>query len=178
ICATQRPSVDVITGLIKSNLPARIAFQVSSKVDSRTILDRNGAELLLGRGDMLLLPPGTSRLVRAQGAFVSEEEISRVVDFLESQGGPQFKAELREYHAQQEVGQPSDELYDEAVRVVVETQRGSVSLLQRRLSVGYSRAARLIDMMAEAGIVGPWSGSQARRVLMTLEQWDSAHAKA
>lgn len=178
ICATQRPSVDVITGLIKSNLPARIAFQVSSKVDSRTILDRNGAELLLGRGDMLLLPPGTSRLVRAQGAFISEEEISRVVDFLESQGGPQFKAELREYHAQQEVGQPSDELYDEAVRVVVETQRGSVSLLQRRLSVGYSRAARLIDMMAEAGIVGPWSGSQARRVLMTLEQWDSAHAKA
>jgi len=178
ICATQRPSVDVITGLIKSNLPARIAFQVASKVDSRTILDRNGAELLLGRGDMLLLPPGTSRLVRAQGSYVSEEEINRVVDFLESQGSPQFRAELREYHAQQDGAEGSDDLFDDAVRVVLETQRGSVSLLQRRLSVGYSRAARLIDMMAEAGVVGPYRGSQARRVLMTLQEWETAHAQA
>jgi S-DNA-T family DNA segregation ATPase FtsK/SpoIIIE len=178
ICATQRPSVDVITGLIKSNLPARIAFQVASKVDSRTILDRNGAELLLGRGDMLLLPPGTSRLVRAQGSYVSEEEIQRVVEFLEAQGSPQFRAELREYHAQQEGAEGSDELYDDAVRVVLETQRGSVSLLQRRLSVGYSRAARLIDMMAEAGIVGPYRGSQARRVLMTLQEWENAHVQS
>jgi S-DNA-T family DNA segregation ATPase FtsK/SpoIIIE len=177
ICATQRPSVDVITGLIKSNLPARIAFQVSSKVDSRTILDRNGAELLLSRGDMLLLPPGTSRLVRAQGSYVSEEEVSRVVDFLESQGAPQFRAELREYHAQQDGAEGSDDLYDDAVRVVLETQRGSVSLLQRRLSVGYSRAARLIDMMAEAGVVGPYRGSQARRVLMTLQEWETAHVQ-
>ncbi|KPK62270.1 MAG: hypothetical protein AMK73_06390 [Planctomycetes bacterium SM23_32] len=178
ICATQRPSVDVITGLIKSNLPARIAFQVSSKVDSRTILDRNGAELLLGRGDMLLLPPGTSRLVRAQGSYVTEEEVEAVVQYLESQGGPQFRAELREYHAQQEGGEFSDDLYDDAVRVILESQRGSVSLLQRRLSIGYSRAARLIDMMAEAGVVGPYRGSQARRVLMSLDEWDKAHAGA
>ena len=176
ICATQRPSADVITGLIKSNLPARIAFQVASMVDSRTILDRNGAERLLGRGDMLLLPPGTSRLVRAQGSYVSEPEINRVVEFLESQGGPQFKAEIREYHASEGVsGQHEDDLYDEAVRVVVESQRGSVSLLQRRLAIGYSRAARLVDMMADAGVVGPHTGSQARRVLMTLEQWEAAH---
>ncbi|NLW50214.1 MAG: DNA translocase FtsK [Candidatus Brocadiaceae bacterium] len=177
ICATQRPSIDVITGLIKSNLPARIAFQVASMVDSRTILDRNGAERLLGRGDMLLLPPGSSRLVRAQGSFVSEEEIERVVEFLEAQGGPQFKAEIRDYHAAEGVsGEFEDDLYDEAVRVVVETQRGSVSLLQRRLAIGYSRAARLVDMMADAGIVGPHTGSQARRVLMTLEQWEAAHS--
>ncbi len=178
ICATQRPSMNVITGLIKSNLPARIAFQVSSKVDSRIILDRNGADLLLGRGDMLLLPPGTSRLVRAQGSYVDEGEISRVVGFLEEQGGPQFHAEIREYHAQQEGPDHEDELFEDAVRVVLETQRGSVSLLQRRLSVGYSRAARLIDMMAEAGIVGPYRGSQARRVLMSLQEWESAHAGA
>jgi len=178
ICATQRPSVDVITGLIKSNLPARIAFQVASKVDSRTILDRNGADLLLGRGDMLLLPPGTSGLVRAQGSYVSEEEIGRVVEFLKEQGAPQFRAELQEYHAQQQAARNSDDLFEDAVRVVLESQRGSVSLLQRRLSVGFSRAARLIDMMAEAGIVGPYAGSQARRVLMTLEQWDRAREQA
>jgi S-DNA-T family DNA segregation ATPase FtsK/SpoIIIE len=177
ICATQRPSVDVITGLIKANMPARVAFQVASKVDSRTILDRNGAEVLLGRGDMLLMPPDSSALVRAQGAYLSEEEIARVVGFWEAQGEPQFRADLREYHAQQEAGDSSDELFEEAVRIVLETQRGSVSLLQRRLSVGYSRAARLIDMMAEAGIVGSYRGSQARRVMMTLEEWDKAHAQ-
>ena len=178
ICATQRPSVDVITGLIKSNLPARIAFQVSSKVDSRTILDRNGADLLLGRGDMLLMPPGSSGLVRAQGAFVAEEDLERVIEFLEEQGAPQFRAELREVHAQEGSGSSSDALYDEAVRVVVENQRGSVSLLQRRLSIGYSRAARLIDIMAEAGVVGPYSGSQARKVLMSMAEWEAAHAQA
>lgn len=177
ICATQRPSMDVITGLIKSNLPARIAFQVASKVDSRIILDRNGAQLLLGRGDMLLLPPGTSRLIRAQGSFVSEEEVERLVSFVESQALPQFRAELREYHAREDGVSSSDDLYEEAVRVVLETQRGSVSLLQRRLSVGYSRAARLIDMMAEAGLVGDYRGSQARRVLMSLEAWEKARAR-
>ena len=178
ICATQRPSVDVITGLIKSNLPARIAFQVASKVDSRTILDRNGAELLLGRGDMLLLPPGSSRLVRAQGSYVSEPEIEAVVEFIMDQGPPQFRTELRDYHAQQEADDASDDLYTDAVRVILEHQRGSVSLLQRRLSVGYSRAARLIDMMAEAGLVGPYRGSQARQVLMTLEEWERARSQA
>ena len=177
ICATQRPSVDVITGLIKANMPARVAFQVASKVDSRTILDRNGAEVLLGRGDMLLMPPDSSALVRAQGSYVSEEEIARVVGFWEAQGEPQFRADLREYHAEQEASESSDDLFEEAVRVVLETQRGSVSLLQRRLSVGYSRAARLVDMMAEAGIVGAYRGSQARRVMMTLEEWDKAHTQ-
>jgi S-DNA-T family DNA segregation ATPase FtsK/SpoIIIE len=178
VCATQRPSVDVITGLIKANLPARVAFQVSSKVDSRTILDRNGADLLLGRGDMLLLPPGSSRLVRAQGSYVSEEEVQRVVSFLESQGDPRFQAELREVHARHDTADHGDDLYDEAARIVIESQRGSVSLLQRRLSIGYSRAARLIDMMAEAGIVGPYRGSQARRVMMTTEEWEKAHVKS
>lgn len=178
ICATQRPSVDVITGLIKSNMPARVAFQVASKVDSRTILDRNGAELLLGRGDMLLMPPDASDLHRAQGSFVSEAEVERLVEFWERQGDPQFRADLREYHAAQQAGDERDELFEDAVRIVLDSQRGSVSLLQRRLSIGYSRAARLIDMMAEAGIVGPYRGSQARRVMMTLQEWDKAHANA
>jgi S-DNA-T family DNA segregation ATPase FtsK/SpoIIIE len=178
ICATQRPSTDVITGLIKANLPARIAFHVSSMVDSRTILDRNGAELLLGEGDMLLLPPGTSRLVRAQGAYVSDEETQRLVDCLESQSEPAFRAELQKFHAQQQEAEDVDDLFNDAVRVVLETQRGSVSLLQRRLSIGYSRAARLIDTMAEAGIVGQHRGSQPRRVLMTLDQWDESRASA
>jgi S-DNA-T family DNA segregation ATPase FtsK/SpoIIIE len=178
ICATQRPSVDVITGLIKSNMPARIAFQVASKVDSRTILDRNGADLLLGRGDMLLMPPDASGLHRAQGSFLSEPEIARLVKYWEEQGEPQFRADLRDYHAQQEASESSDDLFEEAVRIILEAQRGSVSLLQRRLSIGYSRAARLVDLMAEAGIVGPYRGSQARRVLMTLEEWDQAHAQA
>ncbi|MFO7958436.1 MAG: DNA translocase FtsK 4TM domain-containing protein [Candidatus Brocadiia bacterium] len=177
ICATQRPSVDVITGLIKANLPARIAFQVSSKVDSRTILDRNGAELLLGKGDMLLLPPGTSRLVRAQGTYVTDGEVTKIVNFLEGEGDPRFRTELRDFHAKQEATEHSDDLYDEAVRIVVESQRGSVSLLQRRLSIGYSRAARLVDMMAEAGIVGEHRGSKARRVLMSREEWEQAHAE-
>ena len=176
VCATQRPSVDVITGLIKANLPARIAFQVSSKVDSRTILDRNGADLLLGRGDMLLLPPGTSRLIRAQGTIVSQEEIARIIEFLQAQRGPRYEAELREFHTAGADVSERDELYEEAARIVLETQRGSVSLLQRRLSVGYSRAARLIDLMAEVGIVGPYKGSQAREVYLTLEEWEAARA--
>jgi len=176
VCATQRPSVDVITGLIKANLPARIAFHVSSKVDSRTILDRNGAELLLGRGDMLLLPPGTSRLVRAQGILVSTEEVHRVVDFVSAQTMPQFDDELREFHVASDESE-KDDLYQEAVRIILESGRGSVSLLQRRLSIGYSRAARLIDLMAEAGLLGPYRGSQARDVLLTLEEWEQARAK-
>jgi len=177
VCATQRPSADVITGLIKANLPARVAFHVSSMVDSRTILDRNGAELLLGRGDLLMLPPGSSRLVRAQGTYVSPVETERIVRHLAFQGEPQFRSELREYGT--DAGEAwGDELYDEAARIVLETQRGSVSLLQRRLSIGYTRAARLIDMMAEAGIVGSYRGSQARDVLLTLEEWEAARQKA
>jgi len=175
IVATQRPSVDVVTGLIKANLPSRIAFQASSKVDSRTILDRNGAEKLLGQGDMLFLAPGTSKLVRAQGSYTSDDEIRRVTSFISNIARPRFATELvtpKGYGA--ESPSERDELFDEALRIILESQRGSVSLLQRKLGIGYSRSARLIDMMAEVGIVGDYKGSQAREVLYTLEQWEEA----
>lgn len=178
ICATQRPSADVITGLIKANLPARIAFQVSSKVNSRVILDRNGAELLLGSGDMLMKPPATSKLVRAQGTYVSQKETKNLVDSLAEQGQPHFKEELQNMNATSDPQDHDDELYEEAVRIVLENQRGSVSLLQRRLAIGYTRAARLVDMMAEAGIVGTHRGSKAREVLLTLEEWEEAREDA
>jgi len=173
ILATQRPSVDVITGLIKSNLPARISFQVSSKVDSRTILDQNGAEKLLGRGDMLYLPPTTAKLVRAQGTYVSDVEIRRIIDFLKERATQKFYHELVQIRgASAQSNAEKDDLYNEAVRIILETERGSVSLLQRRLEIGYSRAARLIDMMYEDGIVGEYKGSQAREVLLSLEEWE------
>ncbi len=174
VVATQRPSVDVITGLIKSNLPSRISFHVFSKVDSRTILDQNGAEKLLGKGDMLFLPPGTSKLSRVQGSYVSDNEINRVVDYLKQISLPEFSPELKVWQGSlQESNVVKDELYEEAVRIILETQRGSVSLLQRRLEIGYSRAARLIDLMAEDGIVGEYKGSQAREVFVTLDEWQS-----
>ena len=166
--------MDVITGLIKSNLPSRISFHVFSKVDSRTILDQNGAEKLLGRGDMLFLPPGTSKLIRVQGTFVSDDEVNRVVEFVKQRAHPEFSPELKTWQgAVKGSDAEKDELYDEAVRIVLESQRGSVSLLQRRLEVGYSRAARLIDLMAEGGIVGEYKGSQAREVFVTLEEWEA-----
>jgi S-DNA-T family DNA segregation ATPase FtsK/SpoIIIE len=172
IVATQRPSVDVITGLIKSNLPSRIAFYVFSKVDSRTILDQNGAEKLLGKGDMLFLPPGTSKLERVQGTFVSDEEVNRIVEFLKERTLPEFSPELKKVQTSQKNSDAvKDELYDEAIRIILESQRGSVSLLQRRLEIGYSRAARLIDLMAEDGFVGEYKGSQAREVYITLDEW-------
>lgn len=174
VVATQRPSVDVITGLIKSNLPSRISFHVFSKVDSRTILDQNGAEKLLGKGDMLFLPPGTSKLSRVQGVYVSDDEINRVVDYLKQISLPEFSPELKVWQGSlKEDNTAKDELYEEAVRIILETQRGSVSLLQRRLEIGYSRAARLIDLMAEDGIVGEYKGSQAREVFVTLDDWES-----
>ncbi len=174
VVATQRPSVDVITGLIKSNLPSRISFHVFSKVDSRTILDQNGAEKLLGKGDMLFLPPGTSKLSRVQGVYVSDDEINRIVDYLKQMSLPEFSPELKVWQSSvTEDNTAKDELYEEAVRIILETQRGSVSLLQRRLEIGYSRAARLIDLMAEDGIVGEYKGSQAREVFVTLEDWES-----
>jgi len=178
IVATQRPSVDVVTGLIKANLPSRVAFQTSSKVDSRTILDRNGADKLLGRGDMLFLPPGSSKLIRAQGSYTSDEEIRRVTGFIMEMARPDFEAELvnPEGFAGESPTQ-RDELFDDAVRIILEEQRGSVSLLQRKLGIGYSRAARLIDMMAEVGLVGDYKGSQAREVLYTLEQWEDARGE-
>ncbi|MGR3218191.1 MAG: DNA translocase FtsK [Candidatus Anammoxibacter sp.] len=175
ILATQRPSVNVVTGLIKSNMPSRISFFVASKIDSRTILDQNGAEKLLGAGDMLYLPPATSKLVRTQGAFVSDKEVNNVVDFLKERGSPEYSPELKSWQSSSsKSGEEEDDLYLEAVRVILESQRGSVSLVQRRLSVGYSRAARLVDLMANDGIIGEYKGSQAREVLLTLKEWEES----
>ncbi|HEX6984599.1 MAG TPA: DNA translocase FtsK, partial [Planctomycetaceae bacterium] len=178
VLATQKPTVDVITGLIKSNLPARISFQVSSRTDSRVVLDENGAERLLGNGDMLYLAPGTSNLIRAQGTYVSGEEVDRAIEFF-SDCEPQYSEELARLNASGAKGggpganRERDDLYDQAVEVVVREGRGSTSLLQRALGIGYGRAARLIDYMAEDGIVGEYNGSQAREVLYTLEQWEA-----
>jgi S-DNA-T family DNA segregation ATPase FtsK/SpoIIIE len=180
VLATQRPSVNVITGLIKSNMPARISFKVPSKVDSRTILDRNGAERLLGQGDMLLLLPGMMDLVRAQCTLVLEKEIKDVVDKLRELGVPIFDKELTgvaEAGATLEGEEITDELFEEASRIVLESQRGSVSLLQRKLEIGYTRAARLMDMMAQIGLVGEYKGSKAREVLYSLEQWEGLKGK-
>ncbi len=179
ILATQKPTVDVITGLIKSNLPARIAFQVASRTDSRVVLDEMGADKLLGNGDMLFLSPGTSQLLRGQGTFLSDDEITRVVDFVGTDA-PHFAQELIELKTkdEQETTAPGDlknrdELYEAAVDVVVRERRGSVSLLQRCLGIGYGRAARLIDYMAEDGIVGEYNGSQAREVTISVEDWET-----
>lgn len=174
VLATQRPSVDVITGVIKANVPVRISFQVASKIDSRTILDASGADLLLGRGDMLYRPPGSGKMVRAQGAFVSDEEVARVVAHVKSQGKPQYRNDLMQWKGADAEGQERDDLYRQAVRMVLETGRGSVSLLQRHFEIGYTRAARLIDLMAEDGIVGEYKGSVAREVLISTEEWDRA----
>jgi DNA segregation ATPase FtsK/SpoIIIE, S-DNA-T family len=177
VVATQKPTVDVITGLIKSNLPSRICFKVSSKSDSRVVLDEMGADKLLGKGDMLFLPPGTSTLVRAQGTFADEDEITRVVETLESDE-PCYAEELMQLSVAGRGGsfletlRQRDELYEGAVEIVVREQRGSVSLLQRTLGIGYGKAARFIDYMAEDGIVGPYNGSNAREVLYTLAQWE------
>src|SRR5690242_382900 len=174
ILATQRPSVDVITGLIKANFPARISFRVASKVDSRTILDANGAESLLGRGDMLYLPAGSSRLHRIHGPLVTEEEIASLCDFWRSQAKAVYNEKLletpkeetnAEHGAEGGEDDVDDELYQEAVRVVCEMGRASTSTLQRRLRIGYGRAARLIDIMEKDGIVGPAEGTKPREVL-------------
>ncbi len=175
VLATQRPSVDVITGVIKANFPARIAYQVSSKVDSRTILDMNGAEQLLGNGDMLYLPPGSSKPVRLQNAFISSDEVERLTVHVGKQRGYQAPAALpsvleRKRSAAAGNGGSTDELFEEAARIIVRHQQGSVSLLQRRLKVGYSRAARLVDELEMAGIVGPFDGSKARQVLCETEE--------
>ena len=169
IVATQRPSVDVITGIIKANFPTRIAFQVASRTDSRTILDQNGAESLLGKGDMLFLPPGQAAPLRVHGAFVSEEETQRLAEAWRMQGEPESCTELEEVLAAPEStvgGLGEDDLFEDAARLVVVAGQASASLLQRRLKVGYARAARLVDMLEGAGFVGPQEGSKAREVLV------------
>ncbi|MGM0835507.1 MAG: DNA translocase FtsK [Bacillota bacterium] len=167
IIATQRPSVDVITGVIKANIPSRIAFSVSSQTDSRTILDMGGAEKLLGRGDMLFLPVGASKPVRVQGAFLSDEEVERIVDFVIDQQKAQYQEEMIPQDINEEVEEVNDDLYDDAVQLVLEMQTASVSMLQRRFRIGYTRAARLIDAMEVRGVVGPYEGSKPRTVLMS-----------
>jgi S-DNA-T family DNA segregation ATPase FtsK/SpoIIIE len=167
LVATQRPSVDVITGLIKANFPTRVSYQVSAKADSRVILDTVGAERLLGLGDMLFLPPGTSRLKRIHGAFVTEEEVARVVEFLKAQGTPEFEASILEMKELEREGAElgeRDEKWEEALALVAETRNASISMLQRRLRVGYNRAARIIEAMEREGLVGPSDGLKPREV--------------
>ena len=173
VLATQRPSTDIITGTIKVNIPARIAFAVSSQTDSRVILDQGGAEALLGQGDMLFRGAGTSKMARVQGAFVTEEEIARVTSHWAKQGEPEFEAELLEVHegkgveTEDDYDPDSDDLLDEAIRTVVQTETASVSMIQRRLRVGYTRAGRLIDMLERRGVISGYEGSKPRQVLIT-----------
>ncbi len=168
IIATQRPSVDVLTGIIKANFPTRISFQVSSRTDSRTILDSNGAEGLLGNGDLLLLPPGTAKLQRIHGAYVSEQEIRRIIDYLKEQQKPLYQAEILQARPEEETVHEDeyDEKYDEAVALVTETRQASISMVQRRLRVGYNRAARMIEVMEREGIVSAGDGGKPREVLV------------
>jgi S-DNA-T family DNA segregation ATPase FtsK/SpoIIIE len=178
ILATQRPSVDVITGLIKANLPARISFRVSSKIDSRTILDANGAEKLLGRGDMLFLPPSSHRLIRLHGAYISEQESARLASYLRKQGKPTYDASITdEEKTAQAVDFERDELFDEAARIVVSSRQASISFLQRRLRIGFSRAARLIDMMEADGLVSSGAGGKAREVLVPPTYFDEVDGR-
>ncbi|MBW2595831.1 MAG: DNA translocase FtsK 4TM domain-containing protein [Deltaproteobacteria bacterium] len=169
ILATQRPSVDVITGIIKANFPTRISFQVSSKVDSRTILDQLGAEKLLGAGDMLFMPPGTSKLARIHGAFVSDREITKIVSFIKRQGAPLYDESISHYNPESREGSRSeeefDEKYDEAVELVTDLGQASISLVQRYLKIGYNRAARIVEKMEAEGVVGPSDGAKPRKVL-------------
>jgi S-DNA-T family DNA segregation ATPase FtsK/SpoIIIE len=173
ILATQRPSVNIITGTIKANFPARVAFQVAQRVDSRTILDANGADKLLGRGDMLFMPPGSNKLIRAQGAMVSDGEIAKVVEHIRAQSEPRYEVAI--YEKIEASRGPSvdtgedDELLQRAVDIIRETRRASTSSLQRRLRIGYTRAARLMDILEERGVVGPPRGSEPREILIDLD---------
>ncbi|MEP6742911.1 MAG: DNA translocase FtsK 4TM domain-containing protein [bacterium] len=180
VLATQRPSVDVITGLIKANFPSRISFRVSSKVDSRTIIDTNGAEHLLGRGDMLFLPPGTSRLIRVHGAYIDETEIGRIVNHAKAQSNPEYDETITQSEEEalglEDTGGEHDELFEEALRICVEMKRASTSVLQRRLRIGYGRAAAILDIMEREGLIGQADGSRPRPVLgrayEMVAQWD------
>jgi len=178
ILATQRPQATVVTGLIKSNMPSKIAFRVASKMDSRIVLDQNGAELLLGHGDMLFLPNGGSKPNRGQGTYIDDKEIRDSVKLVKTLAEAQYEPELVQIKVTGTIDEEAakDPLFDDAVKVVLETKRGSVSLLQRRLTIGYSRASRLIEAMAAAGIVGEYKGSQAREAAITLEEWEAIKA--
>jgi len=183
ILATQRPQANVVTGLIKSNMPSRVAFKVASGMDSRIVLDQKGGELLLGHGDMLFLSPRSSKLTRAQGTLVDDSEVRKVAKFLKNEASQHFEPQLVQIKSgggggEGELDSERDELFDEAVDVVIETQRGSVSLLQRRLQIGYSRSSRIIEQIAEAGMLGPYKGSQAREVVITKEEWEAMKAQA
>jgi S-DNA-T family DNA segregation ATPase FtsK/SpoIIIE len=178
LLATQRPSVDVITGLIKANLPSRISFRVSSKTDSRTILDANGAEQLLGRGDMLFLPPASSRTIRLHGPYISEQESARLASFLRKQGKPVYDNSITAEEKKLDgISMEKDDLYDEAARIVVSSGQASISYLQRRLRIGFSRAARLVDMMEMDGIVSPGAGGKAREVLVDKGYFEEVDAQ-
>lgn len=180
VIATQRPSVDVITGIIKANIPSRIAFAVSSGVDSRTILDMVGAEKLLGKGDMLFAPIGTSKPIRVQGAFISDKEVEKVVDFLKANGETVYSEDvlekiensnINEKDMNEENDDDTDDLLMEAIETVVETGQASTSFIQRRFKVGYARAGRIMDQMEARGIISGYEGSKPRQVLMTKERW-------
>jgi S-DNA-T family DNA segregation ATPase FtsK/SpoIIIE len=172
ILATQRPSVDVLTGVIKANFPTRIAFQVASRHDSRTIIDGNGAEHLLGCGDMLYLSPGAGGLLRVHGAYVSDEEIERAVKFLRNQGRPEYDESILAPRPDDADGEEpedtfQDEMYDQAIAIVAETRQASISMIQRRLRIGYNRSARMVERMESEGIVGPADGAKPRDVLIS-----------
>jgi len=175
IVATQTPRADVITGVIKANIPSRIAFQVASKIDSRVILDENGADRLLGQGDMLYLPPSTSRLIRAQGVLVTDHEIQRLVEFVGAQSPPAFEAAMHEKleaasaAAEDEVTEEDEELVEKCLEIIRQEKRASTSLLQRRLRLGYTRAARIVDILEQRGILGPGEGAKPREILVDLD---------
>ena len=175
IVATQTPRADVITGVIKANVPCRIAFQVASKIDSRVILDENGADRLLGQGDMLYLPPGTSRMIRAQGVLVTDEEIRRLVDYVSAQSAPAFDAAIHEKileaadAAAEDVSDEDEELVEKCLEIMRQEKSASTSLLQRRLRLGYTRAARILDILEQRGILGPGEGAKPREILVDLD---------
>jgi len=174
IVATQTPRADVVTGVIKANIPSRIAFQVASKIDSRVILDENGADRLLGQGDMLYLPPNASRLIRAQGVLVTDDEIHRLVEFVSAQCPPAFDTAMHEKlqsnaPAEEEVTQEDEELVEKCLEIIRQEKRASTSLLQRRLRLGYTRAARIVDILEQRGILGPGEGAKPREILVDLD---------
>src|SRR5213076_2547621 len=174
ILATQTPRADVITGVIKANIPSRIAFQVASKIDSRVILDENGADRLLGQGDMLYVPPSASRLIRAQGVLVTDDEIRRLVEFVSAQSPPAFDTEMQEKlqsvaPPEEEVTEEDEELVEKCLEIIRQEKRASTSLLQRRLRLGYTRAARIVDILEQRGILGPGEGAKPREILVDLD---------